>query len=85
VIFNERHLGHVLLSYVNYYHRTRTHLSLDKNCRIARTLAHSCYPGSGESSPYRKSVACITAPNVSPPDQYHFLFANVARLLFQVV
>lgn len=32
VIFNERHLRRVLSSYVNYYHRTRTHLSLDKDC-----------------------------------------------------
>jgi hypothetical protein len=27
VIFNERHLRRVLPSYVDYYHRTRTHLS----------------------------------------------------------
>jgi transposase InsO family protein len=32
VIFNERHLRHVLSSYVDYYHRARTHLSLDKDC-----------------------------------------------------
>src|SRR5258708_33401767 len=32
VIFNERHLRHVLASYVDYYHRSRTHLSLDKDC-----------------------------------------------------
>jgi len=36
VIFNERHLRHVLASYVDYYHRTRTHLSLDKD------FPHSC-------------------------------------------
>jgi putative transposase len=29
IIFNERHLRHVLSSYVDYYHRARTHLSLD--------------------------------------------------------
>jgi len=28
-------------------------------------------------------VACITVTNVSLPDQHHFLFANVAQLLFQ--
>lgn len=32
VIFNERHLRRVLSSYIDYYQRTRTHLSLDKNC-----------------------------------------------------
>ena len=29
LIFNERHLRRVLSSYEDYYHRTRTHLSLD--------------------------------------------------------
>jgi putative transposase len=32
VILNERHLRRVLSSYVQYYHRTRTHLSLNKDC-----------------------------------------------------
>jgi putative transposase len=38
VIFNERHLRRVLPSYVDYYHRTRTHLSLDKDCPISRPI-----------------------------------------------
>jgi transposase InsO family protein len=38
VIFNERHLRRVLSSYVDYYHRTRTHLSLDKDCPDPRPL-----------------------------------------------
>ena len=33
VIFSERHLRRVLSSYVDYYQRTRTHLSLDKDCQ----------------------------------------------------
>jgi putative transposase len=37
VIFNERRLRRVL-SYVDYYHRTRTHLSLDKDCPDPRPL-----------------------------------------------
>src|SRR5271167_1806500 len=32
VVINERHLRRVLFSYVDYYHRSRTHLSLDKDC-----------------------------------------------------
>ena len=32
IIFNERHLRRVLSSYGDYYHRTRTHLSLRKDC-----------------------------------------------------
>ena len=38
VIFNERHLRHVLASYVDYYHRARTHLSLDKDCPHSRPV-----------------------------------------------
>ena len=36
MIFNERHLRRVLSSYVDYYQRTRTHLSLDKDCPASR-------------------------------------------------
>jgi len=38
VIFNERHLRHVLLSYVQYYNLARTHLALDKDAPIARAV-----------------------------------------------
>jgi hypothetical protein len=31
VVFGERHLRHVLLSYMSYYNGTRTHLSLNKD------------------------------------------------------
>ena len=36
VVFGERHLRHVLLSYMDYYNGTRTHLSLDKDAPISR-------------------------------------------------
>jgi hypothetical protein len=36
VVFGERHLHHVLLSYMNYYNETRTHLSLNKDAPISR-------------------------------------------------
>src|ERR1700693_2577144 len=38
VILNEHHLRHVLSSYVDYYHRTRTHLSLEKDCPHSRPI-----------------------------------------------
>jgi hypothetical protein len=38
VIFNERHLRRVLSSYVDYYQRTHTHLSLDKDCPDLRPI-----------------------------------------------
>ncbi len=38
MIFNEHHLRRVLSSYVDYYQRTRTHLSLDKDCPDSRSI-----------------------------------------------
>ncbi|WP_428130517.1 integrase core domain-containing protein [Candidatus Binatus soli] len=38
VIFNERHLRRVLSSYVDYYQRTLTHLSLEKDCPDPRPI-----------------------------------------------
>ena len=37
-VFGEWHLRHVLLSYMNYYNETRTHLSLDKDAPLSRTV-----------------------------------------------
>jgi transposase InsO family protein len=36
VVFGERHLRHVLLSYRGYYNTTRTHLSLNKDAPVHR-------------------------------------------------
>src|ERR1035437_7122543 len=38
IVINESHLRRVLTSYVVYYHRSRTHLSLDKDCPDARPI-----------------------------------------------
>jgi transposase InsO family protein len=38
VVFSERHLRRVLSSYVEYYHRSRTHLSLRKDCPDPRPV-----------------------------------------------
>jgi transposase InsO family protein len=48
VVFGERHLRHVLLSYKDYYNETRTHLSLNKDAptsRAAQTAGRIiCHP-----------------------------------------
>jgi hypothetical protein len=36
IVFGERHLRHLLRSYLNYYNETRTHLSLDKDAPVPR-------------------------------------------------
>ena len=38
VVYGERHLRHVLLSYMNYYNETRTHLSLAKDAPLSRAV-----------------------------------------------
>jgi transposase InsO family protein len=44
VVFNERHLRRVLSSYADSYHRTRTHLSLDKDCPDTRPVQAPAQP-----------------------------------------
>jgi putative transposase len=39
IVLNETHLRHVLRSYLPYYHRTRTHLGLDKEIPERRPVA----------------------------------------------
>jgi putative transposase len=38
IIFDERHLRRVLREYVDYYHRSRTHLGLEKDCSVTRPV-----------------------------------------------
>jgi transposase InsO family protein len=44
IIFNERHLRKVLNAYPTYYHEARTHLSLDKQSPVPRSIET---PGQG--------------------------------------
>jgi putative transposase len=45
IIFNERHLHHVLSRYFQYHHGARTHLSLNKDCPQPRRIQ---LPSAGE-------------------------------------
>ncbi len=38
IILNERHLRRVLRDYLDYYHRNRTHLGLEKDCPETRSV-----------------------------------------------
>ncbi len=38
IVLNERHLRRILASYVDYYHGSRTHLSLEKDTPFARPI-----------------------------------------------
>ena len=55
VVFGERHLRHILLSYMNYHNEIRTHLSLEKDAPISRAVELAghilCRPILGGLSP----------------------------------
>ena len=53
VVFGERHLRHLLGSYQRYYNEARTHLSLNKDAPISRTVETSA-----ASLPSRSSEDC---------------------------
>src|SRR4030088_1208799 len=55
VVFGERHLRHVLLSYMDYYNGRRTHLSLNKDAPISRAAE-----AAGRILCLRSWVDCIT-------------------------
>jgi transposase InsO family protein len=38
IVFGERHLRHILLLYIDYYNRARTHLSLNKDAPVPREI-----------------------------------------------
>jgi hypothetical protein len=42
-VFGERHLCHVLLSYIKYYNEVRTHLSLEKGSPVSRNVERAGY------------------------------------------
>ncbi len=42
IVLNERHLRRILVSYLDYYHRSRTHLSLDKDTPEGRSVQAGC-------------------------------------------
>ena len=48
VVFGERHLRHLLLSYMKYYNGVRTHLSLEKDAPFSRAAERAgqirCFP-----------------------------------------
>ena len=59
VVFGERHLRHIILSYMPYYSDARTHLSLNKDAPVSRViqavLAHSAGANSRRITPPLRS------------------------------
>ena len=40
IVFSEDHLRRILTAYFEYYHQSRTHLSLDRNAPVPRCIEH---------------------------------------------
>lgn len=70
IAFDEGSLRRILASYVEYYHRSRTHLSLEK---IRLNHGRFSRRRSGRSCRHGKSVGCITAMNAEPPNNQESL------------
>ena len=63
IVFNERRLRRVLSAYFDYHHRSRTHLSLDKDCTSVAQRERVIVPG----QPFRRGklvVACNCLPRM---------------------
>jgi hypothetical protein len=54
-VFGERHLRHVLLSYMKYHNEIKTHLSLEKDAPVSRAVKLAgtilCRPVLGRLAP----------------------------------
>ena len=66
LVFDESSLRRILRSYLDYYHRSRTHLSLEARTRPSRD--RSSRSTWGESWRCPRLVGCITATNAGPPE-----------------
>jgi transposase InsO family protein len=66
IVFNEGSLRFQMQNFCDYYHRSRTHLGLQKD--TPETRAQSNHRKLAASSPFQKLVVCIIATNVAPPD-----------------
>ena len=68
IAFDERHLRCVLSAYFEYHHRSRTHLSLDKDCPEPRPIQPSS-AGTVVAFPQRSAV-CTIATSVAQPELF---------------
>ena len=71
IVLGERHLRHVLLSYMKYYNEIRTHLSLEKDAPVPRAIedrrSHSLPSSPGRAaSPICPDLICDRHRGVQP-------------------
>jgi len=66
LVLGERHLRRILTRYFAYYHRARTHLSLDKDAPDRRPIERPAHAAG--SSRFAKSVASTIAMSDGRPE-----------------
>src|ERR1700716_4196237 len=92
VVFGERHLRHVLLSYKDYYNATRTHLSLNKDAPVPRGVEweYRLPPDPGRTAPsiwpdmiYGRHSYVFRIPthgrDYTPTANYRLVASRIAR------
>jgi transposase InsO family protein len=67
IVFDEHHLRRVLSAYFEYHHRSRTHLSLGKDCPEPRSVQPSLQ---APLLPFHRSPACTIATSVAQPEPF---------------
>src|SRR5437899_12589190 len=75
IVFHETSLRRTLTSYFDYYHRSRTHLSVGKDAPDPRAI-HPPQMGSVGALPLVGGLPCTTATNDALPERAQ----NLTRL-----
>ena len=76
IVLNRKHLRRILTNYFGYYHRSRTHLGLDKGAPIKREVQG---PELGKVAEFPELGGCTIATNAGPPSG-NLETANLSRL-----
>lgn len=83
IVFNENCLRRYLQSFTDNYHRSRTHLSLEKDTPEPRQIQQRA---PGRSWPFLKSAACLIDTNAAPSEQvFHSALETFVRLALQPI
>ena len=87
IVFNEHSFRRHLRAYADYYHRTRTHLALDKDCPQARYATTrsgpDCFdPGGWWPAPSLRAAGCLECNTAIQRDcmVLKFVLTNSANL-----
>ena len=81
IVFNERSLYRHLRDFIEYYHRTRTHLGLQKDTPEFRPVQST---EAGRTFRFRRSADFIIVTSGAPPKPPHFKFSPSPRQQYAI-